>query len=194
VVVTQVLLFHSSAGQTRGFAALRDQISAAGHSVTAPDLYHGRTFTHPADGMGYAEEIGGLDLIVEEGVQAAAGLAPDVVYVGVSMGVIPAQKLAQTRPGARGAVFLEACLPPDYFAEGWPAGVPVQVHGMDRDPYFAGEGDIDNARTLVAQAADGELFVYSGDRHLFTDSSLSAYDADAAQLVLSRLLAFVSAR
>jgi dienelactone hydrolase len=187
-----VVLFHSSVGQTRGFLALADQVRAAGHTVSTPDLYEGRTFPGPDEGMAYAEEIGGLDKIITAGVRATDGLPPDVVYAGVSMGVLSAQKLAQTRPDARGAVFLESCLPPDHFADSWPVAVPVQVHGMDRDPYFAGEGDMENASALVAQAADGGLFVYDGDRHLFTDSSLPSYDAEAARLVLSRVLAFLA--
>jgi len=62
---------------------------------------------------------------------------------------------------------------------------------MDADPFFAGEGDIDAARALVNEVEDGELFVYSGDRHLFTDSSLPSYDADASALVTERVLDFL---
>jgi dienelactone hydrolase len=104
---------------------------------------------------------------------------------------MPAQQLAQTRTGARGAVLIEACLPPSQFGGSWPAGVPVQVHGMDADPFFVGEGDIDAARALVRGADDRELFTYHGDRHLFTDSSLPTYDADAAGLVTTRVLEFL---
>jgi dienelactone hydrolase len=62
---------------------------------------------------------------------------------------------------------------------------------MDADPFFAGEGDIDAARELVAAADDGELFVYPGDRHLFTDRSLPSYDEAATQLLTRRVLAFL---
>ena len=191
--VVHVVLFHSSVGQTRGFLALAEQVRDGGNTVTTPDLYDGRTFSCPEQGMAHAEEIGGLFRVIDAGVRSVDGLPPDVVYAGVSMGVLSAQKLAQTRPGARGAVFLESCLPPDYFGDSWPAQVPVQVHGMDRDPYFGGEGDIDNARVLVAQADDGELFVYRGDQHLFTDSSLPAYDDEACRSLLSRVLKFLAA-
>jgi dienelactone hydrolase len=129
-------------------------------------------------------------------VQCAFGLPNGLVYAGVSFGVMPAQRLAQTRPGARGAVLLEACVPMGEFGGSWPAGVPVQVHGMDQDPYFAGEGDIDAARALVVEAgrtAQSDLFVYPGNRHLFTDRSLSSYDAEAAASVEARVLAFLAA-
>ncbi|MGE5211158.1 MAG: dienelactone hydrolase, partial [Acidobacteriota bacterium] len=39
------------------------------------------------------------------------------------------------------------------FADRWPERVPVQIHGMDGDPFFAGEGDLDAARALVDHAA-----------------------------------------
>lgn len=115
----------------------------------------------------------------------------DLVYVGISLGVMPAQRLAQTRSGCRGTVLLEACVPPQEFGGDWPVALPVQVHGMEADPFFAGDGDIDAARTLVSGLDDGELFVYPGDVHLFTDSSLPSSDADATALVVQRVLAFL---
>ncbi|MBA2558722.1 MAG: dienelactone hydrolase family protein, partial [Propionibacteriales bacterium] len=108
---------------------------------------------------------------------------------GFSLGVVPAQDLAQNRPGARGALFFNACMPAEEFGT-WPEGLRAQVHGMDADPFFAGEGDIDAARALVEEADDAELFLYSGDHHLFTDPSLSSHDSDAAALVRQRMLDF----
>ncbi|HSN11729.1 MAG TPA: dienelactone hydrolase family protein, partial [Propionibacteriaceae bacterium] len=103
-----------------------------------------------------------------------------------------AQRLAQTRPGARGALLYEACLPlTGAWAVGpWPAGVPVQVHGKDADPFFALEGDLEAARDLVATVGPrlAQLYVYPGDEHLFTDSSLPSYDPEATALVLQRSL------
>jgi len=72
--------------------------------------------------------------------------------------------------------------------------VPVQVHGMDADPFFVDEGDIDAARALVESTEQAELFLYPGDQHLFVDSSLPSYDADAAALVSQRVLGFLGAR
>ena len=173
--MAEVLLFHHAHGQTTGFLAFADTLREAGHTVHTPDLYDGRTFATLDEGLGYAREVG-FGKLIETGVSAADGLPAEIVYAGFSLGVLPAQQLAQTRPGARGALLFESCVPTSEFG-GWPAGVPVQVHGMDADPFFAGEGDIDAARALVAEAEDGELFVYPGDRHLFADSSLPSYDA-----------------
>ena len=186
-----VLVLHHAQGLTDGIHAFADVLRKAGHTVHTPDLYDGNTFATLDEGIAYAGQVG-FGEIQERGVRAAESLPDDLVYVGFSLGVMPAQRLAQTRPGARGAILLEACVPPTEFGAGWPSGVPVQVHGMDRDPFFAGEGDIDSARALVQQADDGELFVYPGDRHLFTDSSLPTYDSAAAEQVVERVLAFLT--
>ncbi len=37
-----------------------------------------------------------------------------------------------------------------------------------------------------------ELFVYPGDKHLSLDSSLAAYDAEAAALLQKRVLEFLA--
>ncbi|CAN5413479.1 hypothetical protein BH10ACT10_BH10ACT10_20600 [soil metagenome] len=115
-----------------------------------------------------------------------------MVYAGFSLGVMAAQKLAQTRPGARGALLFEAAVPADEFGDSWPDEVPLQVHGMDADPEFATSGDLDVAKELVAGAKTAELFTYPGDQHLFADSSLASYDAGAADLLTERVLAFLA--
>jgi dienelactone hydrolase len=140
--------------------------------------------------MAYAQETG-IGEILERGVRAADNVPHEIVYAGFSLGVMPAQKLAQTRPGARGALFFQACLPVSEFGSSWPDGVPVQVHGMDADPLFAGEGDLDAARSLVESVDEAELFLYPGDRHLFADSSLSSYEPEAAALLTKRAIEFL---
>jgi dienelactone hydrolase len=191
--VAEILLFHHAQGLTAGVLAFGDELRAAGHVVHTPDLYDGHTFPTVEEGVAYAEEVG-FGNVVERGLRAADDLPGELVYIGFSLGVMAAQQLAQTRAGARGAVLCEACVPSSEFGDGWPGGVPVQVHGMDADPFFAGEGDIDAARALVAEAgasASAELFVYPGDHHLFADSSLATYDAAAAALLTQRVLAFL---
>jgi dienelactone hydrolase len=189
--MAEVVLFHHVHGLTRGVLAFADDLRAAGHTVHTPDLYEGRTFDTLDAGMAHVDEIG-FGTFIERGVRAAAALPTDVVYGGFSAGVMPAQKLAQTRPRARGALFLHSCAPASQFGTAWPDSVPVQIHGMDRDPFFADEGDIDAARELVEQAKDAQLFVYPGDQHLFTDNSLAAYDADASAQVRARVHEFLA--
>jgi dienelactone hydrolase len=161
--------------------------------VHTPDLFDGRTFGSIPEGVAYAEEIG-FGEIIERGVRAAQGLPVELVYAGFSLGVLPAQKLAQTRPGARGALLFYSCVPVSQFGSSWPAGVPVQVHGMDADPLFVDEGDLDAARELVDSTPDAELFLYPGNQHYFADSSLPSYVAGAAALLRQRVLEFLATR
>jgi dienelactone hydrolase len=189
--VAEVLLFHHAQGLTPGVVAFADQLREAGHAVHVPDLYDGRTFDDLESGVGYAQEAG-FGTVIERGVRAADGLPAEVVYAGFSLGVMPAQKLAQTRAGAAGALFVSSCVPPSEFGTDWPREVPVQVHGMDADPLFVDEGDLDAARALVAGAERAELFLYPGDRHLFVDSSLPSYDQAAAGLFTERVLGFLA--
>ena len=192
--MAEILLFHHAQGQTLGFLAFADQLRDAGHTVHAPDLYDGRTFDSLDAGIAHARETG-FGEIMERGVRAADGLSQELVYAGFSLGVMPAQRLAQTREGAKGALLLEGCIPPSEFGSSWPDDVPVQIHGMDADPLFAEEGgDLDAARELVESTEQAELFVYPGDQHLFSDASLPSYDADAAALLSERVLGFLSIR
>ena len=176
--MTDVVLFHHAQGLTAGVSKFADELRRAGHQVTVPDLYEGKTFASLDDGVAYAEQVG-FDTIIERGRLAAASLPQEIVYAGFSLGVLPAQMLAQTRPGAMGALLLHSCVPTAEFGGPWPPGVPVQIHAMDADPFFVEEGDLDAARDLVKEAGEAELFLYPGDRHLFTDSSLPAYDEAA---------------
>ena len=195
--MAEVVLFHHIQGLTDGVRAFADRLREGGHTVHTPDLFDGE---HPAtiqDGLALTQRLGD-DELDGRADRAVTDLPPELVYAGFSFGVGTAQRLAQTRPGVRGALLYEACLPisGEWAIGPWPAGVPVQIHGMDQDPFFALEGDIDAARELVATVGPelGELFVYPGDRHLFTDSSLPSYDAEASALLIQRVLEFLAAR
>jgi dienelactone hydrolase len=191
--MAEVLLFHHAQGQTPGFLAFADELRQAGHTVHTPDFFDGRTFGSIDEGMAYVKEMG-FDKVIERGEHAAGGLSNGLVYAGFSLGVVPAQKLAQTRPGARGALLFYSCVPMSEFGGSWPEGVPVQIHGMDADPYFVDEGDIDAAKEIVESTKDAELFLYPGDQHYFADSSLPSYDPDAAALLTQRVLDFLATR
>ena len=190
--MAEVVLFHHAQGLTPGVAAFADELRHAGHIVHTPDLFEGRTFDSIEQGMSFVKELG-FGEVMARGERAVEGLPTELVYAGFSLGVVPAQKLAQTRPGARGALLFYSCVPVSEFGQAWPKGVPVQVHGMDADPIFVGEGDIDAARALVEEAEDGALFLYPGDQHYFADNSLPSYDAEATALLLQRVLEFLAA-
>lgn len=188
--MAEVVLYHHAQGLTKGVAAFADELRWAGHVVHVPDLYGGNTFDTLDEGIAYAKRQG-FETLLEHGLAAAEGLTNEVVYAGFSLGVMPAQRLAQTRPGAKGALLIYACIPISEFGESWPSDVPVQIHGMDADPFFADEGDIEAARDLVNSVGRAELFTYPGNQHLFADSSLPAYDEEAAKLLMSRVLVFL---
>jgi dienelactone hydrolase len=188
--MTDVVLYHHVQGLTEGVQSFADELRAAGHTVHTPDLFDGRTFATIEEGMAFARETG-FGTLAERGVAAAMEMRPELVYAGFSFGVMVAQQLAQTRPGARGALLMYSCLPVSEFGDVWPEGVPVQVHGKEADPFFA--EDLEAAQALVASSKQAELFLYPGEEHLFADSSLPAYDAPAARLLTERVLAFVAA-
>ena len=187
--MTTVLLFHHAQGQTKGFLAFADELREAGHTVHTPDLYGGKTFDDLDEGVAHAGNVIGFDEILSRGTATATDLPPDIVYTGFSLGVMPAQSLAQTRPGARGAILYSAAMPASEFGGSWPEGVPLQIHMMDADPWA--EEDRPAAEALVAEVEDAELFLYPGSGHLFADSSLGDYDEQAAGLLKERTLAFL---
>jgi dienelactone hydrolase len=187
--MAEVVLFHHVQGLTDGVRAFADELRAGGHTVHTPDLFEGERPSTIEDGVAHVQSLG--DEVVDERVaRAVADLPAGLVFAGFSFGAANAQRLAQTRPGARGALLYESCISVtgQWSFGPWPDGLPVQIHGMDQDPFFALEGDLDAARELVQAVGPelAELFVYPGDRHLFTDSSLPSYDADAAALVVKR--------
>jgi dienelactone hydrolase len=192
--MAEVVLFHHVQGLTDGVRAFAAELRAGGHTVHTPDLIDGARPASVEDGVALAQTIG-VDVINERADRFVADLPAGLVYAGFSSGGATAQRLAQIRPGARGALLYEACIPltGDWAFGPWPTGVPVQVHGMDKDPFFALEGDLDAARELVETVGPdlAELFTYSGDQHLFTDSSLPSYDAAARAQVLQRSRAFL---
>jgi dienelactone hydrolase len=183
--MADVVVFHHALGLTDWVRRFADELRGAGHTVHTPDLYDGRTFGTIEDGMAYSEELGGPMAIVERGRVAVELLPSDAFYVGFSLGVLPAQSLAQTRPGARGAVLCYAALPlgqwGDNWPETWPEGVPVQLHILD------GDEDFEIAQELAATVDGAELFAYPGSEHYFAEHD----DQEGAQLT-RRVLDFLA--
>jgi dienelactone hydrolase len=190
--MAEILLFHHIQGLTPGLVGFADRLRADGHTVHTPDLFEGQTFATIAEGSAFTNRDGApdYDALADEIV---AGLPAELVYAGFSFGVMLAQRFAQQRPGATGALLFESfvSLQAEWTFGPWPEGVPVQVHGMDRDEFFAEEGELEAAQHLVDTVDGAELFVYPGNGHLFADPSLSSYDAEAAALLTERVLAFL---
>jgi dienelactone hydrolase len=187
--MAEVVLFHHVQGLTDGVRDFAEELGAGRHTVDTPDLFEGERPASIDDGLALSESIG-FEVLRERADRAVADMPDGLVYAGFSLGVVSAQRLAQTRPHARGALLYHSCVPitGEWAFGPWPDGVPVQIHGMDHDPFFAGEGDLDAARELVGTVGPqmAQLFLYPGDGHLFADSSLPSYDPEAAALVLQR--------
>jgi dienelactone hydrolase len=187
--MASVVLFHHLQGLTPGVLALAERLRAGGHTVTTPDLFDGALPGSIEEGLALTRRIGDAELDARADAAATAGS----VFAGISYGVKPAQRLAQTFPEAAGALLYEACFPVsgEWAFGPWPAEVPAQVHGMEKDPFFGLEGDLEAAQELASTVPGASVFVYPGDRHLFTDSSLPSYDQAATELVIQRSLAFL---
>lgn len=184
-----MVLFHHAQGLTDGVAAFADRLRTAGHVVHTPDLFDGRTFPDIHAGVAHVETIG-FETLIDRGLAAVGGLPYEVVYMGFSLGVLPAQKLAQTRPGARGALLVHAAVPVSEFGPSWPEGVPVQIHLMADDEWAV--DDAAAAGAIEQEADEAEVFVYPGSGHLFADPGSSDHDPDAAAVLLARTLEFLS--
>jgi dienelactone hydrolase len=179
--MSEIVLFHSALGLRPGVHWFADRLRTAGHTVHTPDLYDGEVFDSAEGGFAKRDALG-MEEVLRRGSAAVEPLGGNLVYAGFSLGAAPAQMLAQTRPGARGALLYHAAVPVHFFGT-WPEGVPLQIHTMEDDPL----GDVDDARELP-----GELYLYPGSGHLFADPELPDYDEAATELVIERALMFLS--
>lgn len=184
--MTRVILFHHAQGLTEGVQEFAQRLRDAGHEVITPDLYEGRTFDTLDAGVANAEAIG-FETIIERGIAAAEGLPSNSVYAGFSLGTLPAQKLAQSRAGALGALLYHGGLPAATLGSDWPATVALQVHVTAEDEWV----DLLEVEELAEDAGHAELFIYPGSAHLVADPSLAEYDEEIAELILERSLRFL---
>ncbi len=186
--MSEIVLFHSAYGRRPAVFEFAETLRARGHVVHVPDLYDGEVFDSLTDGIAKRDALG-MEELARRADASVEGLGAGLVYAGFSLGCGPAQLLAQTRQGARGALLMHGVLPAEAFATGWPDTVALEIHGMQDDLFF----DVEAARKLVEQAPDATLYVYPGSAHLFADSGLPDYDEPAAALMTERVLAFLAA-
>ena len=187
--MAELLLFHHALGQTPGFLGFADEVRAAGHSVHTPDSYDGHVFDDLDAGVAYAQAMGHVELFARASA-VAAELPPDLVFGGFSLGSGQAQYLAQTRPGALGALLYHDGIPLTEFSPEWPNGVGLQIHTSEADPWV----DLATCRELAAAVPESDLFIYPGTAHLFADPSSAEYEPEAAALLMQRTLAFLASR
>jgi dienelactone hydrolase len=184
--MADVILFHHALGVTDGMEAFADRLREGGHRVTVGDLFGGKTFDTIEEGVAFEEELGWEEMIARSEA-AIAPLPQEIVIGGFSLGAVYGQRLAQTRPGALGALLYHGGdNPPDAFGVPWPNGVGLQVHVSEGDKWFNREA----GEQLVSEVPGAELFLYPGSAHVFTDRSWEEYDALTTQ-VLERTLGFL---
>ncbi len=185
--MAELILFHHVLGLTEGVRDFAGRLQAEGHSVVVPDLFDGRTFDSITDGVAHTESVGFAEILSAAG--DVAETRPEAkVYAGFSLGALAAHKLAQTRSGTKGALlYHHGDVPVDVFGASWPNGVDLQIH-LSQDDEFREAGVAEAFIEAAAQSARASLFLYAGSEHLFTDSTLSGYDADATAQVVERSL------
>lgn len=187
--MSEIVVFHHARGLTPGMLSFAERLRADGHIVHAPDLYDGRTFETTEDGVAYAQSVG-FESIVERAVLFTAALDTVDAVVGVSLGVVPAYRLAQTTRGIRLCAGISTALPVDPTERPWPPQVALQLHLGARDPWVVDE-DLPVARELAdpdTGLTAAKLYEYDVDAHLFIDASAEDYRADAADTAVERLL------
>ncbi|PYC87753.1 dienelactone hydrolase [Streptomyces tateyamensis] len=188
--MAQILLLHSAYGLRPAVHQAADRLRAAGHQVTVPDLYDGRTFEDVEEGMAYKEELGSEELL-RRAVAAAAPLLADggrLVYAGFSLGASLAQNLALADERALALLLLHGT---SDIREGAQTEVQVQLHLADPDQFES--EDWQNAWYLGMRKAGAEVEVhrYRGAGHLYTDPELPDYDAEAAERTWAVALDFL---
>ena len=190
--MTTLVLFHHVLGLTHGVTYLADALRREGVEVLTPDLFAGRTFEDLSTGLAYVNQLGD-DELLQRAESACGGLPADVVYGGLSLGVFPAQHLLQTRPGASGAVLLHSFFDPSRFPGAWPEECPVEVFGMDHDPFFVEDGDLAAAQAWQREHGNLHIHLYPGDKHLFLEPSLPDYDEHQSLQVIRDLVSSLHA-
>ncbi|HWU20109.1 MAG TPA: dienelactone hydrolase family protein [Nocardioides sp.] len=188
--MSDIALFHPSFGVTPGVLDAAVRLRDAGHRVLVVDQYDGRTFTDYDEADDFVQAIGFPELM-DRALRAVRDLPDGFVAAGFSNGGGMAEYVATRRRCSR-VLLLSGALPVAMLgADGWPAGVPAQIHYATGDPR-RNPAWLDALRAEIeAAGATAELFEYDRDGHLFTDPSLpEEYDAQATELLWSRALAF----
>lgn len=186
--MVQLAVFPHAMGVTAGMRAFVNALADDGHEVQLVDLYDGIVCDDLDAGIEHANEIG-FSTVIDRGVAAIEPDATGVVVIGFSLGVLPAQKLAQTHPGVIGAVLCDAAVPADAFG-GWRDGVRAAIHLCADDPLVA--EDLAAAAELATRD-EIELTIHPGAGHVAIDASGPAYDPDLARHLRAEIRAFVEA-
>lgn len=187
--MSHILFFHSAVGLDDGVHAMAQTLRDAGHTVTTPDYYDGRTFDTAEQGIAYRDEVGFRTLVdrVNEAIEDIEG---PVVAAGISLGSAMAQRLGKKDPRVRAALLLHAggeAKPVD-----WPTDCALQMHYSVNDPWID-EGMPEHLLRSAARAgARTEHYLYPGASHLFADPTKPDYVKESADLMWDRVLGLLT--
>lgn len=184
--MANVVVFHHVLGLTEGVLAFAEAIRQDGHTVWAPDIFKGKRFDTIEEGCSYEEDVMGWEGMIAESEKAVADVPKDAYYVGFSMGAVYAQRLAELRPGAKGAILLHGCVQGGFFAPTWPEGVRLQVHNTENDE-FTEMATIEE----LCEKVGGEVYQYPGPGHILSDPAFPEYNQETAELILDRVKGFL---
>src|SRR5215217_2015331 len=192
--MAEIVLFHSALELRPGVTAAAYRLRAAGHTVHVPDYYDGEVFDDLDEGLRKCDALGYAE-IVRRAREAVAELPAGLIFAGFSLGAVPAELLAASRPGARGALLIHSAIPVEalgeFGVERWPEGVPVQVHYADDDPWVEAE-EVEALGDAVGRAgAAFEEHTYPGSGHLFADPDLPEYDRASSEAMWRRAITFL---
>ncbi|MFA9429860.1 dienelactone hydrolase family protein [Egicoccus sp. AB-alg2] len=185
-----VVVFHSALGLRPAIETFAGRLREDGHEVWTPDLFAGSTFDDVDAGVAEVDRLG-MEAVLARAAEAVDPLPAEVVYLGISLGCMPAMQLSATRPGARGVVQVQSVVTPeDFDLPGWPEQLPVQLHVSPDDPW---QDDVDQ---LVPSVPDGLLDVhtYPDTQHVFMDDELAVYDPAATERFTAAVLGWLAAR
>ena len=191
--MTTIALFHSVLGVRPGITDAADRLRAAGHDVLVVDQYDGLVFDDYAKAGEYVDRMG-FPALMAAALAGVRDLPDGFVVAGFSNGAGMAEYVATQRRCA-GILLFSGALPLAMLgADGWPDGLPAQLHNAEGDPLRHQEW-IDSVVGDARQAgAAVEAFDYPVNGHLFTDPSLpDEYDASATELLWERAVAFCAA-
>lgn len=185
--VADIVVFHSVLGLRPVEFEFAGRLRAAGHRVTTPDLYDGRTAPALEEGFALKEAVG-WDTITGRAHAAVRDLPAATVLVGVSMGAGVVETVLPQRPGAAGVLLLHAV---GNLPDGVRAGFPVQAHVADPDPVAPPALVTEWHAAATRSGADAEVYRYPGAGHFYTDPHGPDHDPPAAEQTWDRVAEFL---
>lgn len=189
--MAEIVVFHSALGLRPAIGRFADDLRGLGHVVHTPDLFDGEVFDDLDTGVAHRDAIG-IPALLGRAHEAVTDLPDELVFAGFSMGTAPAQLLAATRPGAKGALLIQGALGlGELGLATWPDGVPLQIHVAADDPWF----DRDDAKAAVSAIPDQmvDYHEYPIDAHLFADPDWHEHDPAATSDMLDAITSWLEA-